>query len=317
MPTTQSMDALLNEYKGSLFEFLVSKSLAQTFDIEQSFLESLTTEQIGMLSQQEKYLRNEYLDLLNSLPLIAAQCSETIENKIALTDINSIQLMGMNAKSHSEADLLLINSGESIPISLKLSKTGSFTNTKSAGVKSFLSKYFNYDQTNFNNFYDNEFSSFAYNMYREAGEELSEDFSHWEGIGLPNLPGKLEGSFRVLLLEFYEKINLEIFNILEQIYSESPISFVDSLIPLAGFSSENLIQVTSYYKKNEDKYCPEKTEVNRLSNFGIAKNMDIKLKKSANNIKISGEKFSLLIRLKPMNKFTHKSYKINCALKFN
>ncbi len=149
-------EALLNEYKGSLFEFLVASNLAAKLNFESSFLDDLSENQLSMYEQQEPYLRNHFPSLLVSLPKLAEFTAKKIIKKLNLVSIEKIDLIGMNAGSLTEADIIISSQGTKYPISLKISKKGSFTNTKSAGVKTFFIKYFETDQAEFNRYYEQQ-----------------------------------------------------------------------------------------------------------------------------------------------------------------
>lgn len=317
MSFAQNKNALLNEYKGSLFEFLVAKNISKNCSFETDFLNSLTDEQVKMLSQQESYLRSNFQILIDALPLLAKRCADEICDSFNINELNSVVLVGMNAKASSEVDILLGTRSDQIPLSLKLSKSGSFTNTKSAGVKSFVQKYFDEDQTEFNRYYENEFSQLAIDMYIEAGEEASSDFRNWEQSGRSTLPGELDDNYRSLLLGFYNKINEQLFSQIKNIKENDISRFKQGIKRLLGFSSNDIVQVTCFYKTlgNQIKY-----EHSLIKNIGFLQNLDYELidfTKSKNSFTLGTEKFSLQIRLKPMNKFTHSSYKVNCAVKFN
>lgn len=318
MITSQNLDALLNEYKGSIFEFLVAKELSTLSEIEADFLNQLSENQLNMLSQQEQFLRSNYPNLLTSLPILAKYTANELNIKLNLSDITSVQLMGMNANASSEKDILIINKyGDETPVSLKLSKAGSFTNTKSAGAKSFFEKYFDIDQTEFNQLYEKDFRELAYSMYLEAGEEPSSDFNHWEQIGKPTLPGKLEGVQKELLLDFYKKINTRIFHVLENLLKTNPTKFLAQIAPLTGFSNLNLIQTTTFYKTVNNKYELDQLKILTHKDLFPRPTATINLKMAEHSLEMVLDKFKLQVRVKPMNKFTHKSYKINCALKIN
>lgn len=316
MPATLNSDALLNEYKGSLFEFLVSKELACLYDFESNFLHSLSSSQMGMLSQQEQFLRNNYPNLLISLPLLAKKTAKSLVQRLQISNLSSIKMMGMNANANNEVDILITDSKKLIiPISLKLSRSGSFTNTKSAGVKSFLQKYFNFDQDEFNQKYERDFREFAYCMYQDVGEDPIDDFSLWEELSLPTLPGKLEGLQKDYLFNFYKKVNKRIVETLEEIYLNKPKDFIDYLAPLSGFSSKDVIQVTTFYKLDGEDYQLEEIKILSYKDLFPEGETSTRFKMAEHSFEIYLKKLRLQVRLKPMNKFTHKSYKVNCALK--
>jgi hypothetical protein len=119
--------ALLSEYKGNLFEFLVGSSLARKLNIEMNFLKSLTDEFKKMLSIQESFIRQYYPELLSDLPSLAEGMASQIIESLQLGVITDIAIVGKVAlasqnSSFSEADNILKSEDKFYPISLKLSK---------------------------------------------------------------------------------------------------------------------------------------------------------------------------------------------------
>lgn len=309
-------EALLNEYKGSLFEFLVARSLATTFDLETSFLNSLSDNQLAMFEQQESYLRHYFPQLLISLPVLAKSSALRIIEQQNLLTAEQISLVGMNAGDTTEADIIISSAKNKLPVSLKISKYGSYTNTKSAGVKTFFSKYFKVDQSEFNFLYEQKFEEFTYALLADAGLNMANNFHEWENLGLPNLPGQLTGYPKEKLFNFYKEMNLALFDKLEGLYRFSPENFNKAVMHLIGFSDTDLVQLTCFYKNDDKGY--------RLESISIKERPEIlslteapQLKLLEKTIEVIFSKLKLQIRLKPMNKFTASSYKINCAVKFN
>ena len=64
-------EALLNEYKGNLFEFLVALEFAKKFSLQTQTLEGISKGAFEMLKQQEEYIRSYYPSLLTKLPFLA------------------------------------------------------------------------------------------------------------------------------------------------------------------------------------------------------------------------------------------------------
>ena len=134
-------EALLNEYKGNLFEYLVTLILTKKFGLEAEFVTSLGDDFRSMLSQCENFIRNYYPELLVDLPALAAGLADEIEKKIELKSATSIHQIGKVAMAsqdqrYGEADLLIKDGDKQFPISIKLSKQNAYVNTKSAGLKS-------------------------------------------------------------------------------------------------------------------------------------------------------------------------------------
>ncbi len=321
----QRQEALLNEYKGNLFEFLFGKNLAQLLGVEETFLLNLNENELEILNHQESFLRRYYLYLLKELPrlaLIAAK--ETFSYcELSKRKIHSIQIIGKLAATKKkpqfeEADIVLtFIDNEPLLLSLKMSKLNAFVNTKSAGIKTFFSKYFiestSFEiQDDFNQFIDTEFESFAISMHELKGIEYSRGFSTWEKLGLPVLPGELLGEEKKLLLSYYDIVTTKILNLLLSAQKENPKSFLKSLYSLLGFSHSKIIQVTAFYQVKDEKLNKEKVILKQASD-------DLRLNsilRKSNTIECDLGDSILQIRLKPMNKFTSKAYKLNCSVKY-
>lgn len=323
MSSQISFDALLNEYKGNLFEFLVGLEFAKVFTIEENYLNETYTSSGDILEQQESFLRNYYPELLSLLPLWAKQLVQKFVNDQSLPHVEKIMLVGKQlattqSRKFHEADLLLNFKDKQIGLSIKLAKANSFVNTKSAGVKSFFKKYFsvfdvNLAQDEFNQRYDELFEIMAMKMHEEAGLIYDQGFENWEQHGLPSLPGKLQEHFKTILFEFYGQINSLLFEHVESFYEKDGREFLNCIWNLSGKGSSEIFQIIAFHKqKNQDN-----------------KNCDIYISRQNQNLKIQGlslqknsfeiqtNDFKLQLRLKPMNTFTQKAYKVNCSIKYN
>lgn len=321
----KNKDALLNEYKGSLFEFLVAKKIASLYDLEINFLDGLHNDLFALFSQQEDYLRNYFPAYLTSLPELALHTATELKIKLGISKIDNVMLSGRNRarsieQNGDETDLILLHGKKETNISLKLSKKGSFTNTKSAGVKSFFSKYFPLIdpavQIEFTRFYEQEFIFLAIRMFEAKGLEYFDTFKGWEESGYPVLPGELDKELKKILREFYELINGKIYFYLEEELKKSKHNFLKCLLPLMGFSREDLFQMTTYYNVKNSSIVYHQCDIYGIGDLELNEN-EICLKKNETSLEIKIGEISLQLRLKPMNKFIHSSYKINCAVKIS
>lgn len=314
--------ALLNEYKGSLFEYLVSLKLAEQLDLSLSFYNSMSENQLSIFEQQESFVRNFFPNLVYELPKLAGTTANKILIDLGTKDIDRIIIVGKsmasnNTESYSEADIVLVGPIKSYNLSLKLAKKQSFVNTKSAGIKSFFSKYFvdfNVDpiQAKLNSLVDNAFEKMAMNMHHEADIEYSNGFENWELENQVVLPGKLPDDLKVFLYQYYSILNNYIYeNILKLIELDQEM-FVKSCAALIGHSQGDLISVISFYEQKDDLFVKTETLVTKFDTN--QKILDVKLRD--NSFDIIFETLILQLRIKPMNKFTSKSYKVNCAVKF-
>jgi hypothetical protein len=321
--------ALLSEYKGNLFEFLVGSSLSRKLKIEMKFLSSLSEEFKKMLSIQESFIRQYYPELLIDLPVLASGIADEIINSIEFEQISDIAIVGKVAlasqnSTFSEADIILKSKNKFYPISLKLSKANAFVNTKSAGLRSFFTKYFssfgdetvNSIQDSFNQNCDLIINNFANALYANHDLEYDGSFAQWVDLGNTSLSGQLEGADRELYKHMLYAINEKVYIHVNQLLVKDPKAFSMDLLPLMGFGDRQIIQATCFYKANAKNYAAFENVV-EVYDSGFEK-LEPKLgsfKMDVANFDICLGKKTLQLRVKAMNKFTSKSFKMNCSVK--
>lgn len=318
---SSSYKALLNEYKGSLFEFLVGLEFARNYDLEMSYLDQCHNIFGNILEQQESYVRHYYPYLLELLPQWSKQLVDDFLQLYPVQEVQNIRMVGKQFAgrtdgAENEADILLITPKKTLPLSIKLAKGHSFVNTKSSGVKSFFKKNFSALnggalQQVFNHKYEQFFEEFAMKMHSEAGLTYQENFIRWEEEGLPVLPGKLSNSYRKFLLNFYKNINREISETLYLMWQGNPEVFYQALWPLMGFSQINLVQLTAFHQEKSKDAHRCKTSVKKMDKKLIIRDFEVK----EHSLSLSFDNAVLQLRLKPMNKFTASAYKVNCSVK--
>lgn len=316
-------DSLFNEYKGNLFEFLVAQKLAAKLKIEGAFLASLDSDFFSILQQQEAYLAEEFPEWKDSLIEFSEKTSQKIFEEIN-DEVREIFLIGKKAAASGdtrffECDILLRSSDKEIPISLKLSKSGAYVNTKSAGLKSFLSKYF--EKTNgmkaqkeLDEFVLFEFENLARSLHQEEGIEYSSGFKNWQQNHLPIRPGELSESSRQRLHEYYHKLNAKLYSLMAQMETLAPQDFSQCLSPLMGAGSCDMLQITCYYKMYKEKPILDSIENESLRESGGRAEF-LELNPAIGNFTLKWEKKWLQIRIKPMKTFIQPSFKVNCSVK--
>ena len=94
MVATNRLDALLNEYKGNIFEYLTCQFVARYYGVEKVFLENLTEDMLSILEQQESYLRNYFPYLLKELPKLADLTAKEIKKYLGEKSICKVSLLG-------------------------------------------------------------------------------------------------------------------------------------------------------------------------------------------------------------------------------
>ena len=322
----KSQEALLNEYKGNVFEYLVCIELSKKFKNEIAFLRSIPIDILNILEQQESMLRNFYEHLLIELPKLAEITAKSIIDDLKIKKIDRVILVGKKLASSkntdfNESDILIYTTKQKYhAISLKISRLGSFVNTKSAGVRTVLKRYFEHDiaeslQEKLNEFVDYEYESLAMKMHDEADIFYTKLFENWERSGLPVLPGQLDDSSHRLLMNYYYILNKKICENFQKLYNYSEKLFYDSLFSLMGFSSKNITQVTSFYSQSDSVFNKMKVEVLNFDNVKLLHDENIKFKLNKSNFEIDFAGHVIQVRVKPMNKFTSKAFKVNCAVK--
>lgn len=323
-------EALINEIKGNLFEFLVAHNCAKCLNIEAQFLKSIDFEMKTMLASYEKWLKVHDRDLASSLVRLSKHTSDDLitylenKNKDLTNMISNIYLIGKIAKQASslklyEADFIFVWEGgkKEQLVSLKLSKKNAYVSTKSAGVKSFIANYFESfsdaleKQQILNCIVDECFMEMGTALYSRRGLEFSGRFdSQWIWT---ELPGELEKEDHDDLNLMYRKLSENLYLLLTQFYKQSPLIFAKCLLPLLGFGQKDLLQVTCYYFEKQN-YNFHKTTIFGLNDEDLGIEF-LPFNPNTSSFEIKVDKFLLQIRIKPMNKFTTASYKVNCSMR--
>jgi|SRR5690606_321571 len=315
-------EALFNEVKGSLFEYLVAHKLAQSSNIEIDFIQNIDKNYLTVLGQQDRMVRQFYPEMGTFLNEASLDCHEKIVSKYGKVWVD-IKLLGKLTNSQlqddfKETDLLLTSkTGEQTLLSLKLNKKNSFVNTKSAGVRSFLTHYFPFLdhslQNEFSKVIDLEFVAMSDALHRLHDLEYSGSFHQWVGAGLSELPGDLPEADREVLKKYYAKIARKLHEILVDALFIHRELFIKSLFPLMGFSDSRIVQVICFHDfKSKGESLVEIHDFNDVSDSQII----IREFKETASIEVESSLWVLQIRIKPMNKFTTTAMKVNCSVKF-
>ncbi len=317
-----SKEALFNEIKGSLFEFLVSKKLASLNQEELQFLTTIDQNYLKVLGQQDQLVRQYYPEMLAFLSTSADLTVEKLKtyfNEIPRTP----RLRGKFSQSalsqdFSEADILVETSQGPKALSLKLNKMNSFVNTKSGGIKSFFLTYFSFlsddYQESFNQFVDLEFERLGHELHALNDWEYPGHFSFWVSQGKSELPGELNESERDCLKTFYARVASQMHEILSLALNQDKEKFINSLAPLLGFSHPDILQVICFHQFKTQGSST--VEIHSYSDV-IPHLQDIKILEfhQTSSVEIKIGSLDLQIRVKPMNKFTTTAIKINCSVR--
>jgi hypothetical protein len=316
--TIKEKEALINELKGNLFEYLIGLFLSKIHQIEANFHRNFSGEIKEKLTRYEIHLLKNDPYLFKKLPFMAKEVAQKINNFLP-SKIDNIFVVGMAGFRFNlkETDILVISNNEKIPISVKLCKANSFVNTKSAGVKSFIKNYFqDFEmsgewQNQLNILVDLSFEKMARKMHEIAGLEFKGGFYlDWEESGFSHLPGKLPTEMKKILYQFYFEINSKIFDIFFKMESISPAKLNKCLFPLLGFGEKGIIRMTCYHSDNYSSLKFTLSSLDQLKDGKLGR-----LKDGLSSFEIIFPGRILQIRVKPMNVFTTPAVKINCSTK--
>lgn len=265
-------EAILNECKGNLFEFLVTQGLAVRSYVEDHFLLNLPIDFKTKLSNYEELMRTHEPKLLVKLPILAANTVKSIWEEQKLDQYKFIhwKLIGKMVATNdnefwNETDVVGTyknNKGveKHLSLSLKLSKDHSYTNTKSAGIKSFLTKYFSTFgevaikfQKELNQEVDESFLVMGHRLYSLIDRDFLGSFDkNWTDTHT-ELPGELPPEMRVIVHQNYHRLAIRLSYILEQLKIIDSQLFYDSLAALCGFGHFEIIQVSCFHQDYELK----------------------------------------------------------------
>jgi hypothetical protein len=310
-------EALFNEVKGSLFEYLMARRFSQLAGEELKFLQTLDANYLHVLSQQDRMIRQFYPEMLTFLN----QVSELSVNELIkfLGEVPRNPVLRGKFETVDEADLMLDSSRGIIPLSLKLNKKNSYVNTKSGGIKSFFDHYFSFiapeTQQNFNRFVDQEFGRMSHELHTLNDMEFSGHYTDWVKAGKSELPGELDPDERKILKTFYARIATEIHRILTLAKQTHSQDFFASLPALLGFSTPEILQLVCFHDFKSSG--PASVSIHPYSEVEKwLKEAYLAPFSQTSSVEIHLGSWSLQIRVKPMNKFTTTAIKINCSVRF-
>lgn len=324
-----SAEALLNEEKGNLFEFTVAQILARLNNIESKFFAELNINLKNNMACYEESIRQTHPELIPQLAQLASSTAHALhahlqQKHLKLKDIFLVGKITANFEKEEwhESDLILKTIEDRlIPISLKLSKENSYMNTKSAGAKSFIEKYFQsfseskQMQTELNKEIDQSFLQMSHRLYQLASLPFFGKFDESWREKWSELPGELPTEFRDVIFVNYNRVASLIHKQLLYLFNTDRDKFISALAPLCGIGDQNLIQVSCYHQQHSLKSIM----IKEFSDFfyqGINVSLE-PLKNQMSSFDIVLGNTALQIRVKPMNKFTTASYKINCSIKIH
>ncbi len=325
--TNIQKEALLNEFKGNLFEYLTGLSFSRLNGFEDEYILSLSEKLKEKFISYDRWLWNNDPYLQKRLPILAQDTAGALFDYVDGGSIDSIRVIGKEdslelKQNYHEGDLLLVNSDGVLPVSLKLCKYNSFVNTKSGGIKSFIEKYFSVYkessryQKELNMVVERCFLKMGHELYGMLGMDFSEKFGpEWSEALMPELPGQLDQEMREVVLSNYHEVILVLYGIFEELASDEH-TFKKCLLPLLGLSNDRIIQCICFHG---DGYQQKGIRIHDIERI-MSELKSIRLgsvKEAKSSFEIFLEDFILQIRIKPMNKFIVPAHKVNCSVRYN
>lgn len=327
------IESLLNECKGNLFEFLVAQLLSRRFQKEDLFLLNLPKDFRGRLQFYEETIRQFDSELLKNLPKLASEVAQRLEDYPLFKNKSHFRfaVIGKMVATNdnelwNETDIVAIeekDDGTSKKhfISLKLTKDHSYTNTKSAGIKSFIEKYFaafGSDafelQKKLNLAVDESFHMMGHKLYTMIDQDFKGSFDSRWSEQYTELPGELPPEMKEVVHANYFRVGQKVREYLGELYQKDPEKFYHCLHALCGFGNPSIIQVHCFHQNALLKDIQIKGHADLFS--GDYNEIFLKDPSSGvGSFDIVFKKIVLQIRVKPMNKFTTAAYKINCSIK--
>ncbi len=317
LDTLAQSEALINEYKGHLFEFLVGQELATQFSCQNSFQTQFSTGRRRKLATFETWLRHNRPHLVHQLPLLAKECAQHL-GRVLEGPIQQVVMVGQWASAVDrsplkEADLFLVKGEGLIPVSLKLCKRESFVNTKSAGIFSFFDKYFATCNAHASAHLQESLNQTVRKSFAQMMDQLQR--SSWTAAKDSELPGQLPLPWQKLVSAHYQRVIEALHKGVKKL-SQSRQNFEQSLAPLIGMGENQTVQAVCFHR-GTDNYQLDSIQIKPAgkrrelcSNFQI---MDYVPPRASFEILLP--KQILQIRVKPMNKFTVMGLKVNCSIK--
>ena len=329
--TLAQHEALINEYKGNIFEFLVGREVSTHYNSEFSYLERIPKTFLIKLRTYEDYIRHQERDLFEALPLMARNSSLALKTSLP-PGPREVFLVGKlvggsNDKSLGEADLLLKRENDIVPLGIKLCRKGSFVNTKSGGIKSFFTRYFSlfakasFFQERVNRASEEAFKHMAQTLYEMNDLEFLGSFDErWIQKGKSCLPGELNSKEKPVVLNFYYKLIKEFHEAFCYFLRVDRELFRHCLLTLLGVSHKEMIKMTTFYERSAlKKYIFDTAVVEDWSKvLSALKRPEVPpLREKRSSFEVVFPPHRLQIRLKPMNTFTIPGLKVNCSQKFS
>lgn len=333
------LQAYVNEYKGTLFEYLVAQELAQKNSCLEVFYQDLSPKHQERLLFYEGQVRQVQPELPMLLNRWGKQTAQEIQRKFIESgkmSVKKVQVLGkallddhdavkLKSGHHSEADILLQGEDFYLPLSLKLTKAHAFVNTKSGGLLSFIKKYFRHQDKawEWQEIMATELAmswqQMACDLYRyldlPLGHQETRSFfgEEWDALGLSHLPGQLPKDLNAFVLAHYARCAHTLYQAFVRLKETSPLQFALGLLPLCGHTHQGLVQVLVAYDNQDQAQVQIEDFKEQISS--LEENIIRPYKEGLSSFEIELPTKLLQIRIKPMNTFTVMAPKVNCSIK--
>jgi hypothetical protein len=337
-------DALVNEYKGNIFEYLWARSCLESLDL--SYTQLVVDDSLmEMFLIQENFLRHERPRLLTSLHLWAQESVAFILSDLVPYFKNSetkIYILGKKGgnftqdlwqKIPHESDVLLVNESKKKiqSISLKLALAKSYVNCKSSGLQSFLEKYFSFApeiihffQGNLNFHLDQYFEEFRLGLHENHQLEDLGGFRSWINNHQSLLPGELQQEDKKILNQLYENLGEIVYKTLEELYTLNRDLFFQGIFRLLGFDHES--ESSSFFQliaftPSENLVNQSLVDILKVDENVLKKNdpllQAISFSRRGGNTLLHLPWGQMAFRIKPMNTFSSPGFKLNIAFQWH
>lgn len=325
---TNQNEALINELKGSLFEFRFAYELAGYSQLNSQFLSKIAPELLERLNAYEMWLRNHDRSLLKSLGILAKELSEHYLKNTPKSALLDIELTGKSSDSEDfEGDVKVVRADGTHRVSLKLCKQNAFVNTKSGGILSFVEKYFGDSfrlasslQKKLNEIVERSYFQLGQGLYAKLDlGDFSGQFDHrWPSEFL--LPGALPSELKELMHQHYHRIITELHRALSVLFESDKVLFTKALLPIVGVANAEVVQLILFHGIDSEQ--KEKYQLNsiRMRDFQYFKGQlqsasFTEVSNGLSSFEIMMPDLVLQIRVKPMNKINAMALKVNCSIK--
>jgi hypothetical protein len=310
-PLDSSKVALINEYKGNVFEYLVAQEIKKNIENTEIIWPKGMHE---MVMIQERYIRKYDPVLWSNLPKMATAYAndflQSLAKEVVLLKIIGTGKLNNQIQDLNGSDLIFETKGAPIGLSIKMAKSSSWVNTKSSGLQSF-SKYFEKNdlfQVDFNSWLNEKYKDFSYELHEVYGLDPSSNFNDWKKKNLPLLPGDLSSKGKFVLYNFYQSIILKLVDYFEDLILKNEKKFIQGIKNILSWDSTEKHIGICFYKEIDMSF---KNVVFRPSHFDFKNYGPLITNKS--NFEIHFPRFNVQFRVKPMNTFTQPGFKLNIS----